>query len=139
MTDLRIVIDTNTLVSGVLIAASVPDLAVQRAKALGILLFSDATFEELSQVILRPKFDKYVSIEVRAEFIAQLNEASEQVNIREKIVICRDPKDDRFLEVAANGHADWLITGDQDLLVLQPFRNVEIVSPAQFLNATSQP
>lgn len=56
MTNLRVVIDTNTLVSGVLIAASVPDLAVQRARALGTLLFSVTTFEELSQVIFRPKF-----------------------------------------------------------------------------------
>ncbi|MGB6013104.1 MAG: putative toxin-antitoxin system toxin component, PIN family [Nodosilinea sp.] len=135
MTDLRVVVDTNTLVSGILIAASVPDLAVQRARTLGILLFSDATFEELSQVIFRPKFDRYISIEVRAEFIARLNETSEQVNIQEKIAVCRDHKDDQFLEVAVNGNANWLITGDQDLLVLQSFRGVEIVSPAQSLEA----
>ncbi|MGB7313810.1 MAG: putative toxin-antitoxin system toxin component, PIN family [Nodosilinea sp.] len=135
MTDLRVVVDTNTLVSGILIAASVPDLAVQRARTLGILLFSDATFEEVSQVIFRPKFDRYISIEVRAEFIARLNETSEQVNIQEKIAVCRDHKDDQFLEVAVNGNANWLITGDQDLLVLQSFRGVEIVSPAQSLEA----
>ncbi|MGB5974065.1 MAG: putative toxin-antitoxin system toxin component, PIN family [Nodosilinea sp.] len=119
---MRVVVDTNILVSGILIAASVPDLAIQKARELGILLFSDTTFRELSQVIFRPKFDRYVSIEIRAEFIARLNEASEQVNIREKIAICRDPKDDQFLEMATNGNADWLITGDQDLLVLQSWR-----------------
>ncbi|WP_035990706.1 putative toxin-antitoxin system toxin component, PIN family [Leptolyngbya sp. KIOST-1] len=136
MTNLRVVVDTNTLVSGVLIAASVPDLAVQRARALGILLFSTATFDELSQVIFRPKFDRYVSTNVRAEFIARIAETSEQINITEKIVVCRDPKDDQFIEVAINGNADWLITGDQDLLILRSFRGVEIVSPAQFLEAS---
>jgi putative PIN family toxin of toxin-antitoxin system len=135
MTNLRVVIDTNTLVSGVLIAASVTDLAVQRARALGTLLFSVATFEELSQVIFRPKFDRYVSTDIRAEFIARLAETSEQVNIIEKITACRDPKDDQFLDVAVNGKANVLMTGDQDLLVLRSFRGVEIVSPAQFLDA----
>jgi putative PIN family toxin of toxin-antitoxin system len=135
MTNLRVVIDTNTLVSGVLIAASVTDLAVQRARSLGTLLFSVATFAELSQVIFRPKFDRYVSTDIRAEFIARLAETSEQVNIIEKITACRDPKDDQFLDVAVNGKANVLMTGDQDLLVLRSFRGVEIVSPAQFLDA----
>ena len=136
MAKLRVVVDTNTLVSGVLIAASTPDLAVERVRSLGTFLFSVTTFEELSQVIFRPKFDKYVSTDVRAEFIARLAETSEQVNITEKITVCRDPKDDQFLEVAVNGHADWLITGDRDLLVLPSFQGVKIVSPAQFLDVT---
>lgn len=75
-----------------------------------------------------------MSTDVRAEFIARLAETSEQVNIIEKITACRDPKDDQFLDVAINGKADLLITGDQDLLVLGSFRDVEIVSPANFLD-----
>lgn len=133
MSDLRFVVDTNTFISSVLIASSVPDLAVQKARRTGILLFSDATFEELSQVISRPKLDRYVAIDTRVEFIARLREETEQVDIQERIVACRDPKDDQFLEVAINGNASCIITGDQDLLVLHPFRNLEIVSPAQFL------
>jgi len=78
-----------------------------------------------------------VSVNVRAEFIARLAETSEQVTVIEKVVACRDPKDDQFLEVAINGKADLLITGDQDLLVLCPFRGVEIVSPAKFLDISS--
>ncbi|NJL48429.1 MAG: putative toxin-antitoxin system toxin component, PIN family [Leptolyngbyaceae cyanobacterium SM2_5_2] len=133
MSDLRFVVDTNTFISSVLIASSVPDLAIQKARRTGILLFSDVTFEELSQVILRPKLDRYVAIDPRVEFIARLREEAEQVDIQERIVACRDPKDDQFLEVAINGNASCMITGDQDLLVLHPFRNLEIVSPAQFL------
>ena len=58
MNKLRIVIDTNTLISSILIAASVPDQAFKKSRSIGILLFSDATFEELQQVITRPKFDR---------------------------------------------------------------------------------
>lgn len=133
MSDLRFVVDTNALISSVLIAASVPDLAVQKARQTGILLFSEATFEELSRVILRPKLDRYVALDIRVEFVARLREDAEQVDIQEPIMACRDPKDDKFLEVAINGNANCLITGDQDLLALHPFCNLEIVTPAQFL------
>lgn len=133
MRDLRFVVDTNALISSVLIAASVPDLAVQKARQTGVLLFSEATFEELSRVILRPKLDRYVAVDTRVEFVTRLREDAEQVDIQEPIVACRDPKDDKFLEVAINGNANCLITGDQDLLALHPFCNLEIVTPAQFL------
>jgi putative PIN family toxin of toxin-antitoxin system len=133
MSDLRFVVDTNALISSVLIAASVPDLAVQKARQTGALLFSEATFEELSRVILRPKLDRYVALDTRVEFVTRLREDAEQIDIQEPIVACRDPKDDKFLEVAINGNANCLITGDQDLLALHPFCNLEIVTPAQFL------
>ena len=77
MNKLRIVIDTNTLISSILIAASVPDQVFKKAREIGILLFSDATFEELQQVITRPKFDRYVSIAIRIEFLARVWEESE--------------------------------------------------------------
>ena len=133
MRDFRFVVDTNALISSVLIAASIPDRAVQKARQTRILLFSEATFEELSQVILRPKLDRYVALDTRIEFVTRLREDAEQVDIQEQIVACRDPKDDKFLEVAINGNANCLITGDQDLLALHPFCNLEIVTPAQFL------
>jgi putative PIN family toxin of toxin-antitoxin system len=133
MNDVRIVVDTNILVSGVLIAASVPNFAVKKAREAGILIFSGATFDELSRVIFRPKFDRYVSIDTRIEFIARLQEESTQVTIEERITVCRDPKDNQFIEVAVNSNANWIITGDQDLLVLRSFRDVNIISPAQFL------
>jgi uncharacterized protein len=133
MHELRFVIDTNMLMSSILIASSVSDRAFKKAKNSGILLFSEETFEELQQVITRPKFDKYVSISIRAEFIARLRKESIQIEITERIATCRDSKDDKFLEVTVNGSANCIITGDQDLLILHPFRDVAIISPAQFL------
>ena len=50
------------------------------------------------------------------------------------ITDCRDPKDNKFLEIAVNGDADYILTGDQDLLILNPFRDILIVPPAYFLN-----
>ena len=138
MNKLRIVIDTNTLVSSILIAASVPDQAFQKARNIGILLFSDATFEELQQVITRPKFDRYVSTAIRVEFLARLWEESEHIETVEVITDCRDPKDNKFLEVAVNGNADYILTGDQDLLILNPFRDIPIVPPAYFLDLTNK-
>jgi uncharacterized protein len=133
MHELRFVIDTNILVSSILIASSVSDKAFKKAINSGVLLFSEETFEELQQVITRPKFDKYVSISIRAEFIARLREESVKIEITERIAACRDSKDDKFLEVAINGSTNYIITGDQDLLILHPFRDVAIISPAQFL------
>ena len=59
--------------------------------------------------------------------------AAELVSITEPIVACRDPKDDKFLELAVNGGADVIVSGDADLLVLNPFRGIAIISPAVFV------
>ena len=133
MSKLRFVIDTNTLVSSVLIDLSIPDLAVRLIRQSGIILVSIATLEELQEVMNRPKFDKYVDSKIRSEFIVQLTQQSELVEIQEFIIACRDRKDDKFLEVAVNGKADYLITGDRDLLVLHSFRNIQILTPSEFL------
>ncbi|TYQ29348.1 putative toxin-antitoxin system toxin component, PIN family [Pseudanabaena sp. UWO311] len=130
---LKFVIDTNTLVSSILIASSVPDRVVKLIRHSGIILISVATIEELQKVMNRPKFDKYVDREIRSEFIAQLTQQSELVEINEPVIACRDSKDDKFLELAVNGKADYLISGDRDLLVLHPFRGIPIITPAAFL------
>ncbi|PZU97717.1 MAG: putative toxin-antitoxin system toxin component, PIN family [Pseudanabaena sp.] len=130
---LRFVLDTNTLVSSILIASSLPDRAVKLIRHSGIILISVATVEELQKVMNRPKFDKYVDSAIRSEFIVQLIQQSELIEIKELVIACRDSKDDKFLELAVNGKADYLITGDRDLLVLHPFRGIQIITPAAFL------
>jgi putative PIN family toxin of toxin-antitoxin system len=137
MDELRFVIDTNILVSAVLIKSSVPDVAFKKANNLGIMLFSDATFQELQEVLNRSKFDKYISLNIRTQFLAKLKLESEVVEIVQNIKECRDPKDDKFLEVAINGNATHIITGDKDLLALHPFRGVDILTATQFLEIFS--
>jgi putative PIN family toxin of toxin-antitoxin system len=72
-------------------------------------------------------------LQVRSEFIFRLRLASELVEIIERVDLCRDKKDNKFLEVAINGKADYLITGDNDLLVLRPFQDVKIMTVNEFL------
>jgi hypothetical protein len=134
MTKLRFVIDTNILVSSILISSSKPDYALKKIRNIGNILLSETTFQELEEILYRPKFNKYVSLITRIEFISKLKSESNLIKISEKIIVCRDPKDDKFLELAVNGKADFIITGDGDLLVLNPFKNIEIITVNEFLN-----
>jgi putative PIN family toxin of toxin-antitoxin system len=67
------------------------------------------------------------------EWAAELLAVAELVTISERIVACRDPKDDKFLELAVCGRADVIVSGDHDLLALHPFRYIPIVTPAAFI------
>lgn len=131
---IKFVVDTNVLVSSILIRKSSSDAALKKARSLGKLLFSEATFQELQTVLNRAKFDKYVSLTIRSEFMFRLKLESELIEIIEQVNLCRDTKDNQFLEVAMNGNADYLITGDQDLLVLRPFQEIQIMTVQEFLS-----
>jgi putative PIN family toxin of toxin-antitoxin system len=97
------------------------------------VLFSDVTMSELTEVLSRSKFARYVSRRERELFLAQIGSAAEFVPIIRLVRECRDPKNDKFLEVALNGRADVIITGDADLLSLNPWKEIAILSPADFL------
>jgi|SRR6516165_6595723 putative PIN family toxin of toxin-antitoxin system len=129
----RVVVDTNTLISRLLLPASVPAQAVRRAVAEAQLLASDATIIELADVLARAKFDPYVTIAERQEFLRLFGRVAERIPIIHIVRACRDPKDDKFLELAVNGEAHLIITGDTDLLALHPFRGIGILSPASYL------
>jgi putative PIN family toxin of toxin-antitoxin system len=129
----RIVVDTNVLISRLLLPASVSGRAVRKAASAGQLIVSEATMEELATVLGRPKFDPYVSIADRQEFVRILGRISEMIPIVRAVRACRDPRDDKFLEVAVNGRADLIVTGDRDLLELNPFMGIAISSPAAYL------
>jgi len=129
----RIVVDTNVFVSAILLPLSVPRQAIDKALDQGILLFSEATMTELGDVLFRQKLDRYVSREDRQHFLRQLASTVEFVPIVYSVRECRDPKDDKFLEVALSGKADLILTGDADLVKLHPWREIAILSPAQYL------
>ncbi len=129
----RVVVDNNALVSRLLIPDSVPGRAVRKAVDEAQLLVSEATLEELADVLARPKFDPYVSIADRQDFIRLLGRVAELVPITFTVHVCRDPKDDRFLELAINGRADLIVTGDRDLLELNSFQDIPVITPAEYL------
>ncbi len=129
----RVVVDTNALVSRLLLPASIPGHAVRKAVDEAQLLISEATLEELADVLARAKFDPYVTIEERQDFLRLLGRIAEMIPIIHVIHVCRDPRDDKFLELAVNGEASVIITGDADLLDLHPFRGIPIITPARYL------
>jgi putative PIN family toxin of toxin-antitoxin system len=129
-----VVFDTNVLISAALAAQSKPSLAVRWAVENDVILASVATLSELSTRLERVKFDRYVSRASRREFVTFINATVRIVSIRRPIQACRDPNDDKFLEVAVNAAADFIVTGDRDLLVLHPFEGIAIITPADFLS-----
>lgn len=131
----RVVLDTNVLVSAALRPGSTPGRCLRVTVGTGTPLLSQETAEELAEVLLRDKFDRYASVQSREAFLRSFIEEADVVEVTEGIRACRDPKDDKFLEVAVSGRADYLVSGDQDLLVLHPFRGVQILTPAAFLEA----
>jgi putative PIN family toxin of toxin-antitoxin system len=129
----RVVIDTNVIVSALLLPRSVPRQVVDWAICYGQILVSEPTLVELWDVLSRPKFEKYFSKGRRLDFFAALVREAEVIDVEHDIVECRDPKDNKFLEVAVSGAANYIVSGDADLLVLHPFRGIAIVSPQMFL------
>lgn len=134
MNNLRIVIDVNIIISALLFPKSKPDLALQKAQDTGDILMSSAIWIELQNVIIRPKFNRYISLEKREQFLRELYQTITPINnILETITDCRDAKDNKYLELAVTGKAQYIITGDNDLLVLNPFREISIIKPDDFL------
>lgn len=130
----RYILDANVLVSAVLSPGSTANLAYQKALDTGILLISVETFAGCENVIFCSKFDRYISVARRQKFLAEFRTAAELVSIFELINDCRDTKDNKYLDVAINGSANVLITGDQDLLILHPYRGIlPILSPSDFV------
>jgi uncharacterized protein len=135
----RVILDTNALVSRLLSPKSTPACAVREAVTRHRVLMSAETVMELAGVLSRSKFDPYLTLEERKQFLRLLGYVVEIVPIVHVVRACRDPRDDRFLELAVNGEADVIVTGDADLLALNPFRNIPILTPAAFLADAQAP
>lgn len=131
----RFVFDTNVIVSALLMKKSTARDALDKARAAGAILLSLDVIEELREVLSRRAFDRYIDEEDRLRFLALLVKEATLVEVAQKIQECRAPKDDKFLELAVNGKANFIVSGDKDLQVLHPFRNIPILSPREFLDA----
>ncbi|MEY3473815.1 MAG: hypothetical protein RL087_273 [Pseudomonadota bacterium] len=133
MTERRWVFDTNVLVSRLLNPGGTPARAVDAGLDSGLLLLSDDTFDELAEVLMRPKFDPYLTPEERLHALQATAAVCRRVHVSRSLQVCRDPRDDKFLDVAVHGQAHALVTGDPDLLALHPFHGVPILKPAEFV------
>src|SRR6266571_5240631 len=129
----RVVLDTNVLISAILSPIGKPFACLRWVLENATLIVSRELLEELETRLARPKFSKYVDDSRRRTFVADLALSAVQVEIPGTLRVCRDPDDDKLLEVAVIGRADCLVTGDQDLLILNPFQGIPILTPAGFL------
>lgn len=126
-----------SLISAFLLSKSIPRQALDTATAAGRLLLSTAT--ELTEVLRQPKFDRYLAQHRRMTLLAVVIHNADLVEVDIAITDCRDPKDNKFLELAVSGQATHLVTGDRDLLVLHPYRSTTILTPRQFLAEIASP
>lgn len=123
------VFDTNVVVDALFFPASFGRRAFDLVSSEGTLACSNATFAELAEVIYRDKFDRYVTDAEREAFLRLYASACDFTEPTKKLRVCRDPSDDKFLELAIAVNADKLITRDRDLLTLDPFEGLHILEP----------
>jgi len=138
MSSQHIVLDTNLIISAMLFRNSIPGQVLTFVVEQHRLLQSDSTLDELRKTVLRRKFNKYLNTEARLSFVAAIANRAKIVPITVSVTACRDPKDNKFLELAISGSATAIITGDEDLLILNPFQNVRILTPRAFLDTQTQ-
>jgi len=135
----KVVIDTNVWISGMLTKTGTPAQLIRHVVRYCLPVFSQDTFAELKQRLWLPKFDRYVSMEYRKQLLHDIDAVAYWVEVPQKISVqtfCRDADDDKFIHAALVAGADWLVTGDKDLLVLSESlltSGVRIVSPADAL------
>ncbi len=128
------VFDTNVLINAALSPRSASRTALLKALREDILVYSDKTLQELHEKMYLPRFDKYLSLKQRLVFYYDYEMNAFPIIIRHTIKACRDPKDDKFLELAKSANADCIVSKDQDLLVLHPFEDIPILNVPAFLN-----
>jgi uncharacterized protein len=130
-----IVIDTNIFISAALSPGGTAFQAFSKAMQKFIIAHSDQTYQEIAERIYKPKFDKYISNEKREQFLQVIKNNCQFIQTTTQVTICRDADDNKFLELAIDSGARFLLTGDQDLLTLKSMTEYQdlIVSPRDFL------
>ena len=135
---MRVVVDCNVLISAALSKNGTSAQAIKLVENSHHLILSEKTLREFSDTILKTKFDTYFRpIDIRFAIIAQYSNKCELIVPFHRVTFCRDPKDDMYLELALSGKADCIVSGDPDLQILNPFENIPIISPREFLDRFS--
>ncbi len=135
---MRVVIDTNILVRALIHPrGSVGPVLLRLRRGHFTFLYTQSLLEELVDVLGRPRIrEKYgVTEDDVKTVVALLLLRGEAVSVSRSLTVCRDPKDNKFLETAVAGKADIIVSGDEDLRVLDSFEGIPIVSPAEFLRS----
>ncbi len=126
---LRVVVDTNVLLSFLIKRDSVPGAVVRRVLENHELLLSEQVLDELAAKCEKDKFRRYFSRAEGEHLVLLLAKVGERIVIPEEVKRCRDPKDDVFLALALCGNADLIVSGDKDLTDLRQIEHIPILSP----------
>lgn len=129
----RIIIDTNLWIS-FLITKNFTRLDEIIFSKKCVLIFSQELLEEFLTVAKRPKFRRFFSSSDIEEIIETIQEYAEFIEVTSKTEVCKDPKDNFLLSLSMDGNADFLLTGDNDLLILTKFRKTSIITISDFLD-----
>ncbi len=128
----KVVVDTNVLLSAALSPAGAPAILLAWLLVNTSLVLSKATLGELQTRIFKPKFDRYLSLETRKRILHDVSAAAIWTEVQADLAaqrFCRDPDDDAFIHVAIAADACAIVSGDADLLVLDPIRAIRILTP----------
>ncbi len=139
---LKVVIDTNVWISGLLTRTGTAALLTRHVVQEGQVVFTAQTFAELKDRLWRPKFDRYVTLEQRKKLLSDIESSGLWVEVPPVIsatTFCRDVADDMFIHAAHAAQSSWLVTGDDDLLCLHPLAHLQILSPRAALDAWNLP
>jgi len=140
----RVVIDTNVLISAALTSGTPPARVTQFFLVHGRILFSRETFAELEERLWRPKFDRYLSMEMRKLLLHDLNAVADWIDLEAHPEVTtvhhsRDASDDKFIHTALIGSADLLVSGDRDLVDLGSVSGLSILAPVDALALIREP
>ena len=128
-----LVLDTNVIISAALSAQGTPAQLLRRVLQDHRLVFSQPTFDELHTRLYRPKFDRYLTLELRQRLLHDFNASAHWVELAAHPAYCRDPDDDKFIATALQAQADALVSGDNDLLEAPAVPGLRVLTPAQAL------
>jgi uncharacterized protein len=134
---MKIIFDCNLLVSGFIFKGGTTRKSWDKAKANHSIIISRNILDEYKRIFSHSKFDKYLTLEIRLELILEIQSVVKIVSVIHKVKTCRDPKDDMYLELDLSGKADSIVSGDADLLVLNPFEGIPITTAREFLDRFS--
>ncbi len=131
-----IVFDASVVVSAALKMDSAPERALLRAEEMDAFALSAAVDAEIAAVLRRPRFACAIPPERHELILTVLRDEAVWFEPSVRVTECRDPKDDMYLELALAAGAEIIVSSDDDLIVLHPWRGVRILRPADYLSLT---
>ncbi len=129
---MHVILDTNILIS--LLISGLSNELDQKIRTREIIpIFSELSFQELIEVVVRPKFRRYFNAQDVQRLVELMRSFGEFIEVTSQIEICRDPDDNFLLALAKDSKVKYLVTGDEDLLILKKFEETRILTVTDFL------